>query len=56
VILLRENRFLDIVRAAAGDIFGDMVRLCLEGFKETKTEYSERFYKEVVMRLERVLT
>jgi hypothetical protein len=54
-MLLRENRFLDMVRAAAGDIFGDMVRLCLEGFEEGKTECGERFYEEVVMRLERIL-
>jgi hypothetical protein len=55
VMLLRESRFLDMVRAAAGDIFGDVVRVCLEGFGEGKTECGERFYQEVVLRLERVL-
>lgn len=55
VMLLRESRFFDMVRAAAGDIFGDVVRVCLEGFGEGKIECGERFYQEVVLRLERVL-
>lgn len=54
-MLLRENRFLDMVRAAAGDIFGHVVRFCLEGFEDGKTDCSERFYDEVVTRLERIL-
>lgn len=55
VRLLRESRFLDMVRAAVGDIFGDVVRICLEGFGEGKSESGERFYEEVVMRLESIL-
>ncbi|KAJ6083642.1 protein kinase catalytic domain-containing protein [Penicillium canescens] len=54
-MLLRERRFLDMVRAAAGDTFGDVVKVCLEGFGEGESESGERFYEEVVVRLERVL-
>ncbi|KAL5592220.1 hypothetical protein FOBRF1_013246 [Fusarium oxysporum] len=54
-VLLRDGRFLDMVRAAAGDIFGDVVRVCLEGFGEGESESGEKFHEEVVVRLERVL-
>lgn len=54
-MLLRERRFLDMVRAAAGDIFGDVVRVCLEGLGEDESEVGDKFHKEVVVRLESVL-
>ncbi|CAL5872456.1 uncharacterized protein PFLUO_LOCUS6720 [Penicillium psychrofluorescens] len=55
VTLLREARFLDMVKAAAGDIFGDVVKACLDGFGADENEQGEKFYEDVVVRLERVL-
>ena len=54
-VLLRDSRFLDMVRAAAGDTFGDVVKVCLEGFAEGESESGEKFHEEVVVRLERIL-
>ncbi|KAL2801531.1 prion-inhibition and propagation-domain-containing protein [Aspergillus granulosus] len=52
--LLQEGRFLSLVRAAAGNILGDVVRVCLEGFGEGERDIEVRFHEEVVLRLGRI--
>lgn len=53
--LLQDRRFLDMVRASAGSVYGEVVRVCLEGMGEDDSQSVERFNEEVVMRLERLL-
>ena len=49
-LLLRESRYLDMVKAAAGDVFANVVKACLEGFGEK----GESLHDEVVVKLEAI--
>jgi hypothetical protein len=49
-LLLRESRYLDMVKASAGDVFADVVKACVEGFGED----AESLHDEVVVRLETI--
>jgi hypothetical protein len=49
-LLLRDSRYLDMVKASAGDVFADVVKACVEGFGED----AESLHDEVVVRLETI--
>ena len=47
--LLRESRYLDMVKASAGDVFADVIKTCVEGIEE-----AESLHDKVVVKLERI--
>ena len=49
-LLLQESRYLDMVKASAGDVFADVIKACVEGFGED----GESLHDEVVVRLETI--
>ncbi|KAN0110025.1 Prion-inhibition and propagation domain containing protein [Hyaloscypha variabilis] len=49
-LLLRESRYLEMVKASAGDVFADVIRACVEGFGEE----GESLHDKVVVRLETI--
>jgi HET-S-like prion-inhibition and propagation protein/protein tyrosine kinase len=49
-LLLRESRYLDMVKASAGDVFANVIKACVEGFGED----GESLHDEVVVRLETI--
>lgn len=54
--LLQDNRVLLMVRSAAGDIYGDVVKACLTSLGQDEGDGEEGFQEAVVIMLERVLT
>lgn len=54
-VLLVDDKFISKVRAAAGDIYGDAVRACLDGLAEVEGDGSARFYEDVVVKLEKLV-
>lgn len=49
-LLLRDSRYLNTVKASAGDIFADVIKACVEGFGED----GESLHDEVVVRLQTI--
>jgi Prion-inhibition and propagation/Protein kinase domain len=49
-LMLQESRYLDMVKASAGDVFADVIKSCVEGLGED----GESLHDEVVVRLESI--